>query len=143
MSLNAQEQTKYEELTSLQASGTALKPAQKVELKKLKKKLDQQVASKSEASTSVNTFGKTSSSKESTSTVNPKAIRFVEAERQVLTRRAENLVANNAELVVERLGSIKKANETMLVRAAVLALADMSDEDLVEYMKQAQRNMIG
>ncbi|WP_305372825.1 hypothetical protein [Photobacterium leiognathi] len=143
MSLNAQEQEKYEELTSLQASGTALKPAQKVELKKLKKKLDQQVASKSESSTSVNTFGKTSSSKESTSTVNPKAIRFVEAERQVLTRRAENLVANNAELVVERLGSIKKANETMLVRAAVLALADMSDGDLVEYMKQAQRNMIG
>ena len=143
MSLNVQEQTKYDELTSLQASGTALKPAQKVELKKLKKKLDQQVAGKVQVSTSVNTFGKTSSSKESTSTVNPKAIRFVEAERQVLTRRAENLVANNAELIVERLGSIKKANETMLVRAAVLALADMIDEDLIEYMKQAQRNMIG
>ncbi|WP_305840396.1 hypothetical protein [Photobacterium leiognathi] len=61
----------------------------------------------------------------------------------MLTRRAENLVANSAELVVERLGSIKKANETMLVRAAVLALADMSDEYLVEYIKQAQRNMIG
>ncbi|WP_318475974.1 hypothetical protein [Photobacterium leiognathi] len=143
MSLNVQEQAKYEELTSLQASGTALKPAQKVELKKLKKKLDQQVAGKTEAQSTVNTFGKASPSKVSTSTVNPKAIRFVEAERQVLTRRAENLVANNAELVVERLGSIKKANETMLVRAAVLALADMSDEDLVEYMKQAQRNMIG
>ena len=60
MSLNVQEQTKYDELTSLQASGTALKPAQKVELKKLKKKLDQQVAGKVQVSTSVNTFGKTS-----------------------------------------------------------------------------------
>ncbi|GAM71728.1 hypothetical protein JCM19236_6311 [Vibrio sp. JCM 19236] len=34
-------------------------------------------------------------------------------------------------------------NETKLIRAAVLALADMTDEQVIEYIKKVQRNMVG
>ncbi len=85
-----------------------------------------------------NLFGKVS-----TSNVNPKAVRFIQKERDLLTERTNSLNINSPHAVVERLGSLKAVNDTSLIRAAVLALIDMDDETLIEYIKQTQLNMIG
>jgi hypothetical protein len=82
-------------------------------------------------------FGKTPTTK-----INPTSIRFVQTERDTLTSRKDTLVANCAEDIVERLGSIRFANETMLIRAAVRALRDIDDNQLLIYMKEAQRDMM-
>lgn len=79
----------------------------------------------------------------STSTINPKAVRFLQKERDLLTERTNSLQINSAHSIVERLGSLKAVNDTSLIRAAVLALTDMDDETLIEYIKQTQLNMIG
>lgn len=139
------EEEQFSQLKEKRAKNEALKPAEKALLKRLEKKLqpkrEEVKSSKVELNEStvkkVNAFGKTPTTK-----INPKPVRFVQAERDALTSRKDSLVRDSSEEIVERLGSLKFANDTMLIRAAVLSLMDLSDNALIEYMKQAQRNMM-
>ncbi len=129
---------KLEYLVNLEQKGERLKPKQRALKNRLEKELEPivHVAEKKEVRT--NLFGKVS-----TSTVNPKAVRFLQKERDLLTERTNSLQINSAQSIVERLGTLKAVNDTSLIRAAVLALTDMDDEKLIEYIKQTQLNMIG
>lgn len=126
-------------LVNLEERGERLKPKQRA----LKNRLEKELESSSPLLTEkvkvkTNLFGKVS-----TSSVNPKAVRFLQKERNLLTERTNSLNINSPHAVVERLGSLKAVNDTSLIRAAVLALVDMNDETLIEYIKQTQLNMIG
>jgi hypothetical protein len=133
---------KLEELRKIRESGQKLEVAQKIELQRLEK-LEAKLGDTSSGSpvdtpkVASNVFGKTPTTK-----INPTSIRFVQTERDTLTSRKDTLVANCAEDIVERLGSIRFANETMLIRAAVRALRDIDDNQLLIYMKEAQRDMM-
>ncbi|MGR5347156.1 hypothetical protein [Vibrio mediterranei] len=133
-----------EQLEALEASGTALKPKQKAALNRLRKAKSTAVK-KPVGSQEVqsNIFGQTQGGPLSTYKVSPTSIRFVQPEIDVITRRIEEIKANSLEAVIDRLGSPKQINQTKLIRAAVLALGDMSDESIIEYVKKAQRNMVG
>ncbi|MEZ9922392.1 hypothetical protein AB4342_19970, partial [Vibrio breoganii] len=96
-----------------------------------------------ESPVKANVFGSVDGGPVSTYKIKPTSVRFVQAERDVLTRRANDLKANSLGLIIERLGSVSQVNETKLIRAAVLALADMTDEQVIEYIKKVQRNMVG
>ncbi|EDQ00902.1 hypothetical protein KT99_05397 [Shewanella benthica KT99] len=45
-------------------------------------------------------------------------------------------------MIIQELGSLREINDTKLIRAAVLLLADVSDEDLIKAIKQVQLNMV-
>lgn len=135
-SLSAKEQLDY--LTELEESGERLKPKQRALKNRLEKEILSNVAVLKDKDIRSNLFGKVS-----TSTVNPKAVRFLQTERDLLTERTNSLNINSTHAVVERLGSLKAVNDTSLIRAAVLSLVDMDDETLIEYIKQTQLNMIG
>ncbi|EGU37259.1 hypothetical protein [Vibrio scophthalmi] len=135
-SLSAKEQLDY--LTELEESGERLKPKQRALKNRLEKEILSNVSVLKDKDIRSNLFGKVS-----TSTVNPKAVRFLQTERDLLTERTNSLNINSTHAVVERLGSLKAVNDTSLIRAAVLSLVDMDDETLIEYIKQTQLNMIG
>lgn len=137
--LPQKEQLAY--LVALEEKGERLKPKQRALKNRLEKNFDLSINPTLVEKTDVvktNLFGKVS-----TSNVNPKAVRFIQKERDLLTERTNTLLINSPHAVVERLGSLKAVNDTSLIRAAVLSLIDMSDEALIEYLKQTQLNMIG
>lgn len=132
------EEQQYEVLKERRNKNEAFKAAEKALFKKLEKKFsDPRPDSGSSSGSQPNEFGRKPTTK-----INPKAIRFVQAERDSLTSRKDSLVRDSSEMIIERLGSLKYANDTMLIRAAVLSLVDMPDAQLIEFMKQAQRNMM-
>jgi hypothetical protein len=136
-SLSIKDQLAY--LVSLEEKGERLKPKQRALKNRLEKESESNLPSLAEKTeVKTNMFGKVS-----TSVVNPKAVRFLQKERNLLTERTNSLNINSPHAVVERLGSLKAVNDTSLIRAAVLALVDMDDETLIEYIKQTQLNMIG
>lgn len=135
-SLPPQEQLKY--LINLEEKGDRLKPKQRALKSRLEKDLQLSASIPAKSEVKTNLFGKVS-----TSAVNPKAVRFLQKERDLLTERTNSLNTQNPHAVVERLGSLKAVNDTSLIRAAVLALVDMDDNTLIEYIKQTQLNMIG
>ncbi|WP_139686298.1 hypothetical protein [Vibrio tasmaniensis] len=135
-SLSSQEQLKY--LINLEEKGDRLKPKQRALKSRLEKELQPSTSMPEKSEVKTNLFGKVS-----TSAVNPKAVRFLQKERDLLTERTNSLNTKNPHAVVERLGSLKAVNDTSLIRAAVLALVDMDDNTLIEYIKQTQLNMIG
>ncbi|MHC5780320.1 hypothetical protein [Aliivibrio fischeri] len=137
--LAPKEQLAY--LVALEEKGERLKPKQRALKNRLEKNFDLSVTPtlvEKKDVVKTNLFGKVS-----TSNVNPKAVRFIQKERDLLTERTNTLLINSPHAVVERLGSLKAVNDTSLIRAAVLSLIDMSDETLIEYLKQTQLNMIG
>jgi hypothetical protein len=83
----------------------------------------------------VNTFGSAQSNE-----VKPKLIRFVSNERAALRSRKDQLISNSAQDIVQVLGSVKAASEDLLVRAAVLSLRDLNDQQLLDLLKEAQIN---
>ncbi|WP_034413448.1 hypothetical protein [Candidatus Photodesmus blepharus] len=129
------EMEQFHQLKEKRLKNEILQPTEKILIKKMEKKISH--ASSKSIKRKINVFGKTPTTK-----INPKPIRFVQAERDALTSRRDSLVHGSSEEIVERLGSLKFANTTMLVRAAVLSLLDMSDKKLIEYMKKAQKNMM-
>ncbi|EKO3823574.1 hypothetical protein LCE44_27535 [Vibrio harveyi] len=135
-SLSPKEQLEF--LIKLEEKGERLKPKQRALKNRLEKEFDSSDTSPQKKDVKTNFFGKVS-----TSTVNPKAVRFLQKERDLLTERTNSLNTNSPHAVVDRLGSLKAVNDTSLIRAAVLALVDMDDETLIEYIKQTQLNMIG
>lgn len=136
-SLSPKSQLAY--LISIEEKGERLKPKQRALKNRLEKECESSLSLVPEnKEIKTNLFGKVS-----TSNVNPKAVRFIQKERDLLTERTNSLNINSPHAVVERLGSLKAVNDTSLIRAAVLALIDMDDETLIEYIKQTQLNMIG
>lgn len=131
------------QLEDLEVSGEPLKPKQKATLNKLRKERDNQAAkSKPSSEVKTNIFGK-SDGVVSTYKVNPTSIRFVQVERDILSNKVAVLKLDFRDEVIDRLGSMSQVSETKLIRAAVLALQDMSEQQIIEYIKQVQRNMSG
>ncbi len=144
--LSEQEQSTLDSLTAKKASGEQLKPKERALLVQLQKKAQSKEADSTESKESPvksNVFGSVEGGAVSTYKIKPTSVRFVQAERDVLSARANDLKANSLGMIIERLGSVSQVNETKLIRAAVLALADMTDEQVIEYIKKAQRNMVG
>lgn len=144
--LSEQEHETLKRLIAKKDAGKDLNPKERALLNKLQKKAQSKEANSTESKESPvksNVFGSVEGGAVSTYKIKPTSVRFVQAERDVLTTRANDLKANSLGLIIERLGSVSQVNETKLIRAAVLALADMTDEQVIEYIKKVQRNMVG
>ena len=125
-----------EELLEKKKTGT-LKPAERAQLKNLERKLKSEEKSQVSSQVKTNLFGKIATTK-----VHPKPIRFLEHEITGLATRRDSLKTNQPEMIIQELGSLREINDTKLIRAAVLLLADVSDEDLIKAIKQVQLNMV-
>ncbi|AQS39740.1 hypothetical protein Sps_04655 [Shewanella psychrophila] len=125
-----------DELLEKKKSGT-LKPAERAQLKNLERKLKSEEKSQVSSQVKTNLFGQIATTK-----VHPKPIRFLEHEITGLATRRDSLKTNHPEMIIEELGSLREINDTKLIRAAVLLLADVSDEDLIKAIKQVQLNMV-
>lgn len=128
---------KLDELRIKQSAGK-LKPAEKAQLKNLQRKVKSVEKSDCDShSVKTNVFGQISTTK-----IHPKPIRFLEHELIGLATRRDSLKTNKPEMIIEELGSLREINDTKLIRAAVLLLADVDDEKLIKAIKQVQLNMI-
>lgn len=125
-----------EELLKKKKTGT-LKPAERAQLKNLERKLKSEEKIQVSSQVKTNVFGKIATTK-----VHPKPIRFLEHEIVGLATRKDSLKANQPEMIIQELGSLREINDTKLIRAALLLLADVSDEDLIKAIKQVQLNMV-
>ena len=125
-----------EELLEKKKTGT-LKPAERAQLKNLERKLKSEEKSQVSSQVKTNLFGKIATTK-----IHPKPIRFLQHEMAGLATRKDSLKTNQPEMIIQELGSLREINDTKLIRAAVLLLADVSDEDLIKAIKQVQLNMV-
>ena len=125
-----------EELLKKKKTGT-LKPAERAQLKNLERKLKSEEKIQVSSQVKTNVFGKIATTK-----VHPNPIRFLEHEIVGLATRKDSLKANQPEMIIQELGSLREINDTKLIRAALLLLADVSDEDLIKAIKQVQLNMV-
>lgn len=125
------------ELLDKQTQGP-LKPKEKARLKVLQRQQKRQDTEKqSDNIAKTNVFGKIATTK-----IHPKPVRFLEHEITGLATRRDSLKTHCPEMIVQELGSLKEVNDTKLIRAAVLLLANVSDEDLIRAIKQVQLNMV-
>ena len=127
---------KLDELLAKQKSGK-LKPAEKAQLKNLQRKQKSEENDANQHSVKTNVFGQIATTK-----IHPKPIRFLEHELTGLATRRDSLKTNQPEMIIKELGSLREINDTKLIRAAVLLLADVSDDELIKAIKQVQLNMI-
>ncbi len=125
-----------DELLTKQKNGK-LKPAEKAQLKNLQRKLKSEAKEDNEHAVKTNVFGKIATTK-----IHPKPIRFLEHELIGLATRRDSLKTNQPEMIIEELGNLREINDTKLIRAAVLLLANVSDYELIKAIKQVQLNMI-
>lgn len=77
-----------------------------------------------------------------TTTLKPLPIRFSSDERAGLTELANDIKAENPELIVSELGSLREINDTKLIRAAIHLLKQHSHNEIVDAIKQVKMNMI-
>jgi spore germination cell wall hydrolase CwlJ-like protein len=139
--LSHEDQELLTKLLNKEANGESLSAKERATQKKLNK-LNKVSVETSELK--ANIFGNVDQGKiVSTYKIKPTSIRFVQAERDALARTINKLKTGSIDLIIERLGSVSQVNDTKLIRAAVLALEDMEPEQIIEYIKKAQRNMIG
>lgn len=128
-------QERFDELNTK----TKLSPQERGELKnltRLKLKADEAATGKDKKRT--NEFSIKPTTKSATTPV-----RFIASEQALMTKILDNLKDNNEELVLQNLGgSLKDLNKTKLIRAAILALDDLSPKQIVDYIKQVKINMV-
>lgn len=137
--MSSNDQEKFLAIKAKLDAGEELNSKERVFYNKTKNALRAKSAPKTtaepEARVKVNTFGSAQNNE-----VKAKLIRFVSNERAALRSRKDQLIANSAQDVVQVLGSVKAASEDLLVRAAVLSLRDLTDQQLLDLLKEAQIN---
>ncbi|MEH0691063.1 hypothetical protein H4F17_18710 [Vibrio cholerae] len=116
-----------------------LSPKERAQLKSLERKAQKEAKQESKATTSkpqTNVFGAVATTK-----IKPLPIRLTNNERAGLKNRADDLKANNTELVMLELGGLREINETKLIRAAIKLLSEHSDEEIIKAIKDVKMEM--
>lgn len=130
--LNQEQQARLDELHAMAKKGGK----EKAEIKALERLLKQ--SDKTEKPPAQRSVFAT----QATTKINPLPVRFTQRDRARLTNLANDIKIDNAELVLDELGSEREINDTKLLRAAVLLLSETPHDKIIDAIKRVKKDML-
>ncbi|OCH31802.1 hypothetical protein A6E13_16395 [Aliivibrio fischeri] len=114
---------------------------ERAQIKVLERKIKQ---SKKETNAEDKSKTNVFATKKPTTKINPLPVRLIQTERDILTNVGNRLKTDSIDMVIDILGTdgLKDINDTKLLRAAAYLLAEASDTQILEAIKESKLNMI-